>query len=507
MRGLPVPAAPGPFERRRPRILVLGACLALILAAAWGLEARSSTVITDGPRSRPWVALTFDDGWSADRCARIVRTLRAKGATATFFINGSIVKAAPKRWRSMLKGFPVANHTLTHPWLTRLGASQVRTQILANQQAHERILGRPMLRLLRPPYGAYDGRVVSIADSLGYRTMLWDTSGGDTNAGATTSSVIRAASRGGRGAIVLLHCGPAVTPAAVGPIIDRYRARGLRLVGLDEMLGGAAPRPPKACRVRDRATGMTYPSLQRAVEAASAGRRLTLRGTCKGTTLIGKSLRVRGTRTADSGPPTLHGRAGGSVVTIGAGATVSMAALRITGGDDPSGGGVDNRGSLTLVDVIVSDNRAEEGGGILNRPGASLRLRGAASIRRNTAADRGGGVLNRRGAVVRMSGASSIRRNAAGQAGGGVLNARSALLVLADSSAIHVNVAGAEGGGVHTGGALVIRDGASIRANEAAFGGGILRWDGELTGVECGVNVAANTPDDCAPPAPEPPGG
>lgn len=498
MRALiaPVPDTQG---RRWPRVPMIAALLALSLAASVGLDTQASSVITHGPRSRPWVALTFDDGWSADRCARIVQTLRAKRATATFFINGSIIRGAPKRWRSMLKGFPVANHTLTHPWLTRLSTSQVRAQILTNQQVHERILGRPMLRLLRPPYGAYDGRVVATADSLGYRTLLWDTSGVDTSSGATTSSVIRNATRGGKGAIVLLHCGPTVTPAAVGPIIDRYRARGFKLVGLDQMFGGAAPPPPTACRVRNVDSGVVRGSLQRAVRAASAGDRLTVRGTCKGTTTIPKDVRIRGTRNATSGPPTLDGRAGGSVVTVASNAAVTIRSLKVTGGEDPSGGGIDNRGSLTLGDVIVGANAAENGGGVLNRAGASLLLRGGSSVRRNIASARGGGVLNRVGATVRLKGSSAIRLNTASQDGGGVLNAGSAVLILAGSSSIRANRAAGSGGGAHTGGTLVLRDSAVIAGNEAFAGGGIFLAQGELVGVVCGGNVLSNSPDDCAP--------
>jgi peptidoglycan/xylan/chitin deacetylase (PgdA/CDA1 family) len=261
----------------------------------------ASSVLTHGPRDRAWVALTFDDGWAPERCEQIARTLRAKRATATFFINGANLNRAPAYWRGILEGFPVANHTLTHPWLDRLGETAIRDQIQDNERVTERILGRPMLRLLRPPYGAYDSRVVSIADSLGYRTLLWDVDSGDTSRSPSVGTVISNATRGGKGSIVLMHCGPAVTPPAVGQIVDSYRSRGFQLVDLATMLGTTPP--PRACRVHNVTSGRTSDSLQQAVSTARAGTTLTLRGICRGVTAIGRDLFIKGIRTRTSGTP------------------------------------------------------------------------------------------------------------------------------------------------------------------------------------------------------------
>jgi peptidoglycan/xylan/chitin deacetylase (PgdA/CDA1 family) len=219
---------------RRAVVAAFVVVLVVQPAAAQG----AARVVSHGSRSASLVALTFDDGWSLDRCRSIAGTLRARHAPATFFINGSHLAAAPRAWREVLDGFEVANHTYSHPWLTRIGDHRIRRQIARDEAVVEEILGRPMLKAIRPPYGAYDADVLRIAGRLGYSVLVtWDASAADTARNATVASVVRHATAGGNGSIVLLHCGPVPTPSALGAVIHDYRARGYRLVGLGELLG------------------------------------------------------------------------------------------------------------------------------------------------------------------------------------------------------------------------------------------------------------------------------
>jgi peptidoglycan-N-acetylmuramic acid deacetylase len=212
--------------------------LMLALLAQAPASASGAKVVTQGPSGSTGVALTFDDGWSATSCERIAKTLRDTGATATFFINGTHLRAEPKRWRRILEGFPVANHTRSHPWLTRLPDSKVKGQIRTNAWIHHSVLGRPMLKLLRPPFGAYDDRVRTIARELRYRKIvLWSRSAADSSSKATVTSIIRRTTGAPPGSIILMHCGPSATADALPAIIRYYQRRGIKLVGLDEMFG------------------------------------------------------------------------------------------------------------------------------------------------------------------------------------------------------------------------------------------------------------------------------
>jgi peptidoglycan/xylan/chitin deacetylase (PgdA/CDA1 family) len=222
--------------------LVRSALVALVLVIVVGAApttAWGGRVVTAGPRSSGAVALTFDDGWDRRTCGRIGRTLRSAGVKGTFFINGTNLRRAPGRWRRILAGMPVGNHTMTHADLLTRSSSAIRWELARNEAVHERILGRPMLKLFRPPYMSSDGRVRSVAASLGYqRTVLWSVDTRDWSASAIPSSIVQRATGAPRGAIILMHCGPEATARALPAIIRHYRSRGIEMVGLARLLDG-----------------------------------------------------------------------------------------------------------------------------------------------------------------------------------------------------------------------------------------------------------------------------
>lgn len=218
-------------------ITVLGLLVAIMVASPGSVAAGTwARVVYSGDRDERIVALTFDDGWGIEPCRRIRRILAQAGATATFFPNSQFVEYHPRFWRRVAARFPIANHSATHPFLTRLSDRGVRRQIASAERSIESITGVPMIKVLRPPYGAYDGSVRRIAGDLGYRTiLLWDVSSGDTS-GASAARIRDNALRGGRGSVVLMHCAWPETAQALRGIIAGYRDRGFRFVTVPQLL-------------------------------------------------------------------------------------------------------------------------------------------------------------------------------------------------------------------------------------------------------------------------------
>jgi peptidoglycan/xylan/chitin deacetylase (PgdA/CDA1 family) len=201
-------------------------------------------VVRKGPVSSGAVALTFDDGYNGKACASIARTLRRHDVVGTFFINGVHLKAQPNRWRRILEGMEIANHTRSHRNLKRESHPVVIKQILQNERVHEEILGRPMLKVLRPPYGSYGDRVGRIAKQLGYKHLvLWNVDTGDWRPNIKTSTIVRRATGAPPGSIILMHCARDATARALPRIVRHYQRRGIEMAGLSEVVKGVKGAP------------------------------------------------------------------------------------------------------------------------------------------------------------------------------------------------------------------------------------------------------------------------
>ena len=224
----------------RARVEDLAAKLATELESSSAGALPSAMVVRRGPRSSGAVALTFDDGYDVRACASIARTLRRYDAVGTFFINGQWLKREPDRWRRILAGMEFANHTRSHRDLTQEPHRVVVNQIRSNEYLHETILGRPMLKVLRPPYGAYEDRIGRIARQLGYdHVVFWNVDSGDWKREAKPKRIVQAATGAPPGSIVLMHCAHQATAKALPRIVRHYQERGIEVAGLGTVLEGA----------------------------------------------------------------------------------------------------------------------------------------------------------------------------------------------------------------------------------------------------------------------------
>src|SRR4029077_3111613 len=94
--------------------------------------------------------------------------------------------------------------------------------------------------IFRPPYGAYDGRTLRLARSLGLSTVMWNVDPRDWSRpgkGAIAGRILRQVKPG---SIILSHDGGGPrgeTLAAYPGIIATLRHRGYRIVTIPELLG------------------------------------------------------------------------------------------------------------------------------------------------------------------------------------------------------------------------------------------------------------------------------
>ncbi len=207
-------------------------------------SALAGTEWTRLPTGRKVVALTFDAGGDAAGVPSILKTLRARGVPATFFLTGAWTRRFPASAHAVGASHPVGNHTDSHPHLPALSEASVRDELLRAQGAILAGAGRDPRPLLRFPYGDSDPRTIRTANRLGYGSIGWtvDTWGWKgTSGGQSVATVVRRVVDGlVPGTIVLLHVGAnpddgsTLDADALPTIVAELRARGYGLVTVDQ---------------------------------------------------------------------------------------------------------------------------------------------------------------------------------------------------------------------------------------------------------------------------------
>ncbi len=202
-----------------------------------GCRSHGSVDYTHGP-PRYRVAIGFDDGPDTDTPA-FVSMLARNHAQATFFMIGRQVTSTygPTILRELREGDVPADHTFTHPDLTRTG--DVRGQLQSTISAIRAQSGYTPC-VFRPPYGAVNDSVVRTAGSLGLATVTWNVDPSDYLQPGTATIVRRVLAQVRPGSIIISHDGGGPrgqTLAAYPQIISALRRRGYGIVTIPELLG------------------------------------------------------------------------------------------------------------------------------------------------------------------------------------------------------------------------------------------------------------------------------
>ncbi len=194
-----------------------------------------------GPKHRPLVALTFDDGPNGDHTRAILDVLARHGAKATFFCVGRFAEAQPELIRRMVaEGHVVANHTRSHALLPRLSVAALTCEVEESQrQLCE--AGAPMPTLFRAPKGFKHPALPKVLRDNGLALVGWTVGVWDTDRPSAEVIATRARKRLKNGAILLFHDGllgtdRSRTAEALERVLADCAARGLRPVTIPELM-------------------------------------------------------------------------------------------------------------------------------------------------------------------------------------------------------------------------------------------------------------------------------
>lgn len=202
------------------------------------------------PTRQKRVALTLDAGGNAAGAWGVVRTLRRRDATATFFLTGRWARANPRLARVIGRHFDVANHTVSHAHLPALSTPAVVREIRDAERAIRATTRRDPRPFFRFPYGDRDARTIALANRLGYISVRWSVDSLGWTAGQTVDGAVqRVLGALEPGAIILMHVGAArdgsmVDAQALPAVLAGIERRGYKLVTLNALAPRLAARSP-----------------------------------------------------------------------------------------------------------------------------------------------------------------------------------------------------------------------------------------------------------------------
>lgn len=197
-------------------------------------------VLTRLPGDGNQLALTVDDGASSPVVAAFARFCRDTGTRLTFFVNG-----ANKSWTDNAQAImpmvesgqvQMANHTWSHPYLTKISLSAVRDQIQRNADFLRNTYGTDGTPFFRPPYGVHNFDTDRVAADLGYTTVtLWSGTVGDSLPETAANLVAYAGRSFAPQQIVLVHANLPTITQCYDQLESLITSRNLQTVTLNDV--------------------------------------------------------------------------------------------------------------------------------------------------------------------------------------------------------------------------------------------------------------------------------
>ncbi|MCR5675984.1 MAG: polysaccharide deacetylase family protein [Lachnospiraceae bacterium] len=198
---------------------------------------------------KPQIALTFDDGPNTTITPLVLELLEKHGAAGTFFLIGQNINEDSKKVarQAFDMGFEIANHSFTHPDMTKLTPEEIRSEFDRTEALIREITGQGSV-FFRPPFILLDQKMYDTID----RCFICGQGCRDWEPEATVEERIEGIlTQACDGAIVLLHDmeGNMRTVEALKTVIPALAERGYEFVTLSALFA-AKHRDPwdKSCR-------------------------------------------------------------------------------------------------------------------------------------------------------------------------------------------------------------------------------------------------------------------
>ncbi len=183
------------------------------------------------------VAISFDAAWGNDDTEELINILAEYEVPATFFVVGAWVDKYPESVKQLHEaGHKIGNHSNSHPYMTKLSAAQMQSELAACNDKIKSITGYEPC-LFRPPYGDYNNSTIKAVEQAKMYTIQWDVDSLDWKDTATPQSISqRVISKVKNGSIVLFHNDADHTPEALPTILKALKDQGYEFVFIEDLI-------------------------------------------------------------------------------------------------------------------------------------------------------------------------------------------------------------------------------------------------------------------------------
>ena len=197
------------------------------------------------------IALTFDCAANSGPTQEILDVLTQENVSVTFFMVGIWARDHQDLTKQIAQRHELANHSWAHPDYRDLTAAEIAADLDRNEAFLLALTGKSTKPIWRAPSGARDNPVLAAAAAAGWPQHIFWTIGQDRRGTVTGDSgdwrgipgpevqanMVRAAGLGG-GVITVSHCDAQGTAETIRDSIRAFRAAGLRIVTVSELLRG-----------------------------------------------------------------------------------------------------------------------------------------------------------------------------------------------------------------------------------------------------------------------------
>lgn len=186
----------------------------------------------DYDKNKKTIAFTFDDGPSGEYTIDIVNELLKNKARATFFMVGSKMYTYEK---SLLYAYQnkmeIGSHTYNHINLKKAKETLAKEELEKTDILYNEITGSN-IKLLRPPYGAYNDKTLKNYD---YAFITWNIDTNDWRYRNSKYIEEHILSHVTDGSVILMHDSYKTTVEAVRNVLPKLYALNYQVVSVSDL--------------------------------------------------------------------------------------------------------------------------------------------------------------------------------------------------------------------------------------------------------------------------------